>query len=90
MQLKYCQLVIIIYIPTLRDTNEYILIHILVLNTKKLFLSSLWTTESTKIVIYAIEKSFRNVESLMMSLLCMNVDNKWLIAFSIHVTCSLL
>ena len=88
MQLKYCQLVIIIYI--LRDTNEYILIHILVLNTKKLILSSPWTTESTKIIIYAIEKSFRNVESLMMSLLCMNVDNKWLIAFSIHVTCSLL
>ena len=88
MQLKYCQLVIIIYIR--RYTNEYILIHILVLNTRKLFLLSPWTTESTKIIIYAIEKSFRNVESLMMSLLCMNVDNKWLIAFSIHVTCSLL
>ena len=88
MQLKYCQLVMIIYI--FRDANKYILIHILVLNTKKLFLSSPWTTESTKIIIYAIEKSFRNVESLMMSLLCMNVDNKWLIAFSIHVTCSLL
>ena len=88
MQLKYCQLVIIIYI--LRDTNEYILIHILVLITKKPV--SFISMDYRKYQNYNLRyrKSFRNVESLMMSLLCMNVDNKWLIAFSIHVTCSLL